>query len=755
MKSGPQMNPQDPNANARTRLARDLGLGAAMSVGVGTMIGAGIFVLPGIMASKAGPAVLVSFASCGLIAVLVALCMAELSTGMPYAGGGYLFAVRAFGPLVGSIMGWCLWLSLIFASAFYMIGFGHYLSDALGVSPLLIALGMTTLLGLLNFIGAKQTGGTQFVIVVVLLFVLLAFVARAFFALDLSKLTPFVPPEIGFTGILITLPILFITFLGFAEISAVSEEIRHPRRNLPLSLVGSVVIVTVVYCAVVFCILALRRYSDPNMAKETVLMDLAKILMGNGGYILVLVGGILATVSSANASVMAASRISFAMGRDQLMTDWFNQIHARFRTPFRSIAVTTALTMLLLVFIGRHLELLAEVAGFLSLVLYSLITLACMLMRYAKLDWYKPTFRTPGYPLVPLFGLLGCLFVIINTSRLSLVIGNLIIAASFVWYVLFLRKQTKLEGASNILLRHKIIKPLMVRAEEYLAVRHEAIPTILVPLANPETERSLLMVSTAIAKQRHARLHLIHVINLPRQTPLEAGRIEYEKLREEKETLLDIASRDAAEQRVRAKSSAVVAHNVPSAILSVADTAQSELIVMGWRGEVRAPRIQRTNVAGVLKVAKGNVLVLKDRGLEKVRRILVPIGGGPHARLGLMIAKELAGEWGATITAYNVQVGRGVADDSPRFDRESVRLFHGVAKDFVSETITAADINAEVKVDINTDVARSIVREAEEHDLIVMGASNEWTLRRWLFGSLPDQVANQATVSVLMVRSRT
>ncbi|NIO09504.1 MAG: amino acid permease, partial [Deltaproteobacteria bacterium] len=91
------------NANDRTRLARDLGLGAAISIGVGTMIGAGIFVLPGIVASKAGPAVLVSFATCGLIAVLIALCMAELSTGMPYAGGGYLFTVRAFGPLIGSI----------------------------------------------------------------------------------------------------------------------------------------------------------------------------------------------------------------------------------------------------------------------------------------------------------------------------------------------------------------------------------------------------------------------------------------------------------------------------------------------------------------------------------------------------------------------------------------------------------------------------------------------------------------------------
>lgn len=755
MKSGQPNSPNASNANTGTRLARDLSLGAAISVGVGTMIGAGIFVLPGIVASKAGPAVLISFTTCGMIAVLVALCMAELSTGMPYAGGGYLFAVRAFGPLVGSIMGWCLWLSLIFASAFYMIGFGYYVGDALGMPPLIVALAMTALLGLLNFIGAKETGGTQLVIVIMLLFVLLTFFIRSIFSVDVGKLKPFVPAEIGVTGVLITLPILFITFMGFAEIAAISEEIRNPKRNLPLSLVGSVVIVTIVYCAVVFCILGLRKYNDPNMASETVLMDLARMLLGQGGYFLVLLGGILATVSSANASVMAASRISFAMGRDELMPDWFNQIHSRFRTPYRSIGVTTGLTMLLLVAIGRHLELLAEVAGFLSLVLYSLITLACMLMRYAKLDWYKPSFRTPGYPLVPLLGLFGCIFVIINTSRVSLVMGNLIIASSFVWYVIFLRKQTQLRGASNILLEQKIIKPLMVRAEEYLMTRRYVLPMILVPLANPETERSLLRLSTALARKRKARLQLIHVIGLPRQTPLGAGRMEYEKLRKEKETLLDIASRHAAEQGVRARTSAIVAHNVPSAILSAADMAQSDLIVMGWRGEVRAPRIQRTNVAAVLKVAKENVLVLKDRGLERVRRILVPIRGGPHAQLGLSIAYELAEEWGAMITAFNVQVGSGPAPDSSEFDRESVRLFKNVAEDFVRDTVSEAGIKAGVKVAIDTDVARAIIQEAEVHDLVVMGASNEWTLRRWLFGSLPDQVANQAPVSVLMVRSKT
>lgn len=743
------------NDNSKIRLARDLGFGAALSVGVGTMIGAGIFVLPGIVAGKAGPAVLLSFAICGLVSVLIALCMAELSTGMPYAGGGYLFMVRAFGPLIGTIMGWSLWLSLVFASAFYMTGFGYYVSDALDTSPTMIALAVTLLLGLLNFIGAKKTGRTQTIIVGMLLFVLVTFVVRAIFAVEPEKLRPFVPPEIGFSGVLITLPILFITFMGFAEISAISEEIRNPKRNLPLALVGSVVIVTVIYCAVVFCMLGLRQYNDPGMANETVLMDLARQLMGQGGYILVLIGGILATVSSANASVLAASRVSFAMGRDQLMPDWLNQIHSRFRTPYRSIAMTGGLTMLLLVLFGRHLELLAEVAGFLSLVLYSLIALACIIMRYAKLDWYKPSFRIPGYPLVPILGLLGCIFVIINTSRISLIIGNMIIASSFIWYLIFLRKRTQLVGASNILWQNKVIKPLVVRAKEYLALRREEAPLILVPLANPDTQYSLLMLSTALAKRRRAHLQLIHVVSVPAQTPLEAGRIEYEKRRWEKKTLLDTASYHASEKGVQARATAIVAYSVSSAILSVADVEQPDFIIMGWRGEVQMSRTYRTDVASVLKIAKGNVLVLKDRGLHDIRRILVPVSGGLHAKLGLKLAHELAAEWNASITALNVQVGRGPSAARSEFDRESIRLFQNEAEDFVRDTLNAAGVKAEVCVVVNTNIVRAIVQNAEEHDLVVMGASDEWALRRWLFGSIPDKVANQVQVSVLMVRSKT
>ena len=341
-----------PDDDTGTELARELGLGAAMSIGIGTMVCAGIFVLPGIAAAKAGPVVVLAFALCGLVAVLIAFCMSELATGMPLSGGGYLFIVRAFGPMMGTVMGWCLWLSLIFASAFYMIGFGYYVADVLPISHVWLALIMTGLLTGLNFIGAKETGGTQNVIVAGLLIALTVFFVRAVFDVDVENLRPLIPPEIGISGFLVVTPILFVTFMGFAEIAAVSEEIKNPDRNLPIAVVGSVVVVTVVYCLVEFCVVGLLRYDDPNMATETVLMEMARMLMGKTGYYLILLGGIFATVSSANASIMAASRISFAMGRDRLMPDWFNKIHPRFRTPYRSIFVTGGLTMFLLVILG-------------------------------------------------------------------------------------------------------------------------------------------------------------------------------------------------------------------------------------------------------------------------------------------------------------------------------------------------------------------------------------------------------------------
>jgi nucleotide-binding universal stress UspA family protein len=626
-------------------------------------------------------------------------------------------------------------------------------ADLLQVSHVLLALVMTALLIGLNYIGAKEAGGTQNVIVAGLLIILVIFGVRALFSIDVDNLRPMIPPEIGMSGFLLVTPVLFITFMGFAEIAAVSEEIKNPDRNLPLAVVGSVVVVTVVYCVVEFCVVGLRRYDDPSMATETVLMEIARTLMGQKGYALILLGGILATVSSANASIMAASRISFAMGRDGLMPDWFNLIHRRFRTPYRSILVTGGLTLILLVILGSHLELIAEVGAFLSLLLYAFICLACMVMRHTDLDWYRPSFKTPLYPIVPVLGLLGCLFVMGITSRPTILIGLAIIAGTLFWYVLFLRGQTQLVGASNVLWQQKVIEPLVARAEDYKAARREAFPVILLPLSNPEVGGSLLAVGTALARVRRASLHLVHVVSVPTQTPLEAGRMEFEQTRKERETILDVASRQAAEQGIRTRAHVLVAHNVPSAILSVADIEEPDLILMGWNERVRGARARSANVSGVVKAANRNVLVLKDNGLKEIRRILVPTAGGPHAKLGLRVAHDLAAEYGASVTAMTAQVGHGYSAARSEFDHESLHFFQGLAEEYARDAIEDAGVDADISAVIDTEVSDAIVKASADYDLVIIGASNEWRLRQWIFGSLPDKVTNQSSASVLMVRS--
>jgi nucleotide-binding universal stress UspA family protein len=155
----------------------------------------------------------------------------------------------------------------------------------------------------------------------------------------------------------------------------------------------------------------------------------------------------------------------------------------------------------------------------------------------------------------------------------------------------------------------------------------------------------------------------------------------------------------------------------------------------------------------VVKGANRNVLVLKDNGLNEINRILVPTAGGPHAKLGLRVAQDLATDCGATVTAMTVQVGHGYSAARSEFDHESLHFFQGLAEEYSRDALRDAGVTAEISAVIDTDVGDAIVKASADYDLVIIGASNEWRLRQWLFGSLPDKVTNHSSASVLMVRS--
>ena len=234
---------------ADQELARDLGFLEAYTLGLGTMIGAGIFVLPGIVAGRAGPASMVSFAIGGFVALLAALSLSELATGMPKAGGSYYYVNRALGGLFGSIVGWGMWAGLMFATAFYMLGFGQYLAGLHPIFPIIAsALVMGAILTLVNYRGVKETGSLQNVIVILLVILIIGFIILGLTAIDPTLLQPFAPEGWGAVGL--TAGTVFVTFIGFEVIATSAEEIKNPGRNLPLSMIAAVVTPTILYVLV-------------------------------------------------------------------------------------------------------------------------------------------------------------------------------------------------------------------------------------------------------------------------------------------------------------------------------------------------------------------------------------------------------------------------------------------------------------------------------------------------------------------------
>ncbi len=208
------------------RLGRSLGFFPTFAIGTGTMIGAGIFVLPGIAATTAGPAASLSFLLGGLISLATALSMAELATGMPRAGGSYYFISRTMGSTFGAIIGIGAWFALVFKGSFALVGLADYLQIFIPLPILFMALLAGIVLLYVNYKGAESSGSLQNKIVLGLFVILILYIGEGILNLDPGKLEPFAPEGAG--SVFRTTGIIFVSFLGITQLSAISEEVKNP-----------------------------------------------------------------------------------------------------------------------------------------------------------------------------------------------------------------------------------------------------------------------------------------------------------------------------------------------------------------------------------------------------------------------------------------------------------------------------------------------------------------------------------------------
>ncbi|MFW5973360.1 MAG: amino acid permease [Bacteroidota bacterium] len=739
-------------------LRRELGFWDALTIGAGTMIGAGIFLLSGVALSLTGPAAIFSYIGAGLVCMVTAASAAELATGMPTSGGDYYFVSRSIGPALGAISGVGIWLSLTFAIAFYLYGLGEYLSQLLPVTPFLGALAGGVLLTALNVIGAKESGRMQVVVVLTLFVILGGFAVVGAFNIEAENFRPFFP--FGVEPIFSTTALVFVSFLGFVKIAAVAEEIENPSRNLPRALIGSVALVTVLYVVILLVIAGIFPQRVIGEVRDP-LTTAARNLFGTPGGLIIIFAGLLATLSSANASIMASSRINLAMARDRMVPNWLSAIHERLLTPHRAILVTGILALLFLLI--ESLETLAKIASVLQLYSYAAINIGAVVLRASSPDWYRPSFRAPGYPVLHILAAVACLAIVVFSGPLGQLALVGLILFSLAWYFVWGSSRVKIDTAVPHL-RAKWsdlgIRMFLAPAVRYAKVEPEAGPRpprtidvrrgrrVMAALANPKTEAALLTMGCYIATgtDEGGRVRGVHMIRVPIQTPLEVAR---DKVVDETAFASRIAvlrqrqvrwGGNLSETEIEGRTD--VAHNPIGALIDDVTRRGSDILLMGWQGEFSVTQIYRSPVQRIVSEVEADVAVLKNRGLDRLNQILLPWGGGMHARLGLEIALRVAHATGAEIELLRI-VREGVDHEL-----EQEKLMRSVS------TIVGDFDRIRAHVVESSSVTDGLDRRLSEQafDLVIIGASHEWRIRNVLFGAIPDIVADSAPCSVLMVR---
>ncbi|APX96285.1 amino acid permease [Natronorubrum daqingense] len=727
-------------------LARNLGFVEAMTMGGGTMIGAGIFILPGIAAEGAGPASSLSFAIAGVAALLAAISLSELATGMPIAGGSYHYVNRALGSFFGSIVGWGMWTGLMFASAFYMIGFGQYLVEPVPLFDgrvfviLLGLLGLGFLVGV-NYYGTEESSTFQNVMIGAEAAVIVVYLGVGFFYIDTANLEPFAPT--GPSGIIATTGLVFVTFLGFEIIATVAEEVENPGRNIPLTMILSVVLVTILYMIVMIVSTGIVPFDELGGSLVPV-SDVAAVSMGTTGVVGIVAAAVLAAISSSNSSILAAARVVFAMGRDNLMNDWLNTTHSQFRTPHRAVVATGAVTALLIAAglqVGAIIELLAEVASFSFLIAYALVHVSLVVIRRADPDEYEPKFEVPGplYPAVPFVGVVLSVTIITQMDTVVIVIGCGIIAVGAMWYLGYVRRR----DVDESLMGDAIVGEPVVSDES------DDGYTVVVPIANPETQKDLLRLA-AVNARTHAggddpKIVAVNVIKVPNQTSLEQNvQFEQERIEIQRE-LLESAREAAADLEVDVRTRAIVGRDIGKTILTVLDEENADHVVLGWRGEHRnREKVFGSTVDPVLERAPCEVSVV-NLEREEIGSPVALAGPGPHAPVAARRAAEFATLSDAKPTLLNVQQPTDDADIDPIEAGES--MIESVADEAGLEPGTY-----EPSVIVADDVQSAILENIEEYDTVSAGVSEQSAVSKILFGSIAEQIERRAEDNVVMIR---
>ncbi len=720
---------------AKRQLKRQLNLIQVIMLGAAGTIAAEIFVLTGHAAGKAGPDAVLALIIAGALTLPVALNYCELATTYPVTGGAMTYVGEGFGKglimfLVGSLDA----LSSTFYAALSAVGFAYSLRVFLPSMPIIpVAIGIIVIVGLMHIRGVQQAGNIQIVLGAFLLIVFISFVVIGLVKPNGFSWETYNSGRTVFQGqslarnvslILGTIALVYNAYVGFEVIADDAEEITKPNRNIPLGILISLAIATVVYTSVSFVTIGTVEYSVLN-GSETALTDAAQVFWPRIGVPLLAAAGLVATLTSVNSAMLSATREVFTLSREQVWPRIFSRL-SHYRTPYMAtLFVVVASCLVASIGLVDFLSFISS-AGYMFVLVWASLAMIHLRKKYPGIE--RP-FKVPFFPLTAYLAAAGGILIIAFADlRALLFLGVVILLLSLVYFLLQMISSKSVARA---------------RLQDTLGGGR-----YILAAANSNTFISLVKVASRLAEhQEDTSICLFKVV----KPPLGFSKTDTDKLvvdnQQSMQNVLRLTSPYAMRRNVPIYTKLKVAQNVETGLSEeVKSPNPVRMIMLGWPSEETNLKIPHNIIKEVLISAQQDVCVLRDRNLNSLQHILVPVGTGPNARMALHMAGELAYQKDVTITTLRL-----VPDDT---DDEKLEDELHLMQEIIEDELGELPQYLTTLVGRSGNVVEGIIAETERvpYELMIIGASEEVFSHSYIFGKLNDALIDEVTCSMLIVR---
>jgi basic amino acid/polyamine antiporter, APA family len=717
------------------KLERSIELPAVIAISISAMLGSGIFVLPGIGIATTGPSIWLAYLLSALCILPAALSKSELATAMPTSGGTYVYVERTFGPFAGTVAGLGLFLSILLKSSFSLVGIAAYLSIFSDINPKYLSIGLLVMITILNLFGVGKMKNLITTFTWISITVLVGLGIWAAPTVDTQFLLPFTPQ--GPDGLFAATGLVFISFAGVTKVAAIAEEIKDPGKNLPLGILISLFIVTLLYVFISFILVTNSPFQDLQGNLKPV-YDLALKLGGpiSGGFFAIM--AILTMTSESNAGVLAGSRFPFAMARDRLLPTRLGKLHRKLLTPIWSINLSAVI--IVTVILTQDVVKIAKLASAFMIMIYMVENIAVIVLRETRVQWYKPSYKSPLYPGIQIFGIISSIWLLFEMGQIVWVAIVTVSVPGVLLYVFYSRTRTTRKGVIGI-------KGPRADLKQESSVAASTIPTsfstsqdlnldanVVVSLFGKERSPEML-IEMGIALAEHGNVEVAHLTEVPEQTDLNDILEEPAYLKSLRRRIIAMA----VEKKEPITFDPVVTHDMTKTVFEISQRFHCQWLLMEWGGKTRGTFTLNNPIGWLKNHLKCNLAIFRDTGVRYIRKIAVHMQGDQNDPLILDTAIHLA------------EVNRGdiilvewfpIEATKEQIDTERLRLEEMASNCPVKFEVRTLQ-GSKRKVD-------ALVGVSVEFDLLILGSSPHSFIQN-LTGSFEDKIIARSACSVISV----